>query len=75
MRGLIDKKGEQFGYFIGNVLYTLDDEITGRLEGEYITDVAGQRVWRVVGDAVYSLDSSETVGFIGSELADDESYR
>ncbi len=75
MRGLIDKKGEQFGYFIGSNLYTLDDEVTGRIEGEYIVDTAGQRMWRVVGDAVYSLDSSETIGFIGSDLSDEESYR
>ena len=32
MRGLIDKKGEQFAYLVGNVLYTLDGEPTGRLE-------------------------------------------
>jgi hypothetical protein len=75
MRGLIDRKGEQFGYFIGSRLYTLDDEMTGSIEGEFIVDITGQRIWRVVGDAVYSLDSSETIGFIGSELADEESLR
>jgi hypothetical protein len=71
MRGLIDRKGEQFGYLIGNVLYTLDDEPTGRLEGNFVVDLAGNRVWRVVGDAVYSLDGSETIGYFGSELSDE----
>ncbi len=67
MRGLIDKKGEQFAYFLGNTLYTLDDEPSGRLEGEFIVDVVGNRIWRVVGDGVYSLDGMETIGYITSE--------
>ncbi len=66
MRGLIDRKGEQFGYLVGNTLFTLDDEPTGRLEGDYIVDLAGNRMWRVVGDAVYTLDSSETIGYFSS---------
>ena len=71
MRGLIDKKGEQFAYFLGNTLYTLDDELSGRLEGEFIVDLAGIRVWRVVGDGVYALDGMETIGYITSEQRDD----
>ena len=71
MRGLIDKKGEQFAYFLGNTLYTLDDELSGRLEGEFIVDLAGIRVWRVVGDGVYALDGMETIGYITSEKRDD----
>lgn len=71
MRALIDRKGEQFGYLIGSVLYTLDDEPTGRLEGEFVVDLAGNRVWRVVGDAVYALDGSETIGFFGGEMSDE----
>lgn len=70
MRGVMDKNGEQFAYLLGNVLYTLDDEPTGRLEEGFIVDTAGNRVWRVVGDALYSLDGSETVGFLGSEAPD-----
>lgn len=70
-RGLIDRKGELFAYLRGNLLYTLDDEITGSLEEGYIVDTAGNRVWRVEGDALWSLDGSESVGFLGSPLPDD----
>jgi hypothetical protein len=27
-------------------------------------------MWRIEGDAVYALDSSETIGYIGSEISD-----
>jgi hypothetical protein len=70
MKGLIDRKGEQFAYFEGANLYTLDGAPTGRIEGEFIVDMAGNPMWRLVGDAVYALDSSETIGYIGSELPD-----
>ncbi|RMG89746.1 MAG: hypothetical protein D6706_20735 [Chloroflexi bacterium] len=73
MRGLIDRKGEQIGYFVGDKLYTMDGEYTGRLEGEYIVNLAGERVWRVVGQGVYSLDQSETIGYIsGAPLEHDD---
>ena len=71
MRGLIDRKGEQFAYLIGNVLYTLDGGMSGRLEKPFIVDLAGNKIWRVVGDGVYTLDGSETIGFISSEKQDD----
>jgi len=67
---LVDKKGEQFAYFVGNTLYTLEDEPTGRLEEAFIVDLSGNRMWRVVGDGVYSLDGMETIGFISSEVPD-----
>lgn len=70
MRGLIDKKGEQFAYLQGNVLYTLEGQPTGYLQDAFITDLAGNNVWRVVGDAVYSLDSSETIGYFSSPVSD-----
>lgn len=73
-RGLVDRKGELFAYLRGNTLYTLDDEITGTLEEGYIVDTAGNRVWRLEGDALRSLDGSETVGFLGSALSDDLDY-
>lgn len=66
MRGLIDRKGEQFAYMVGNVVYTLDDEPTGRLEGDFILDLAGNQRWRVNGDGIYALDGSETIGFLSS---------
>ena len=72
MRGLIDRKGEQFAYIDGNVLYTMDNEPTGRIEGNFIVDIAGNRMWRLVGDGVYSLDGMETIGFIGGQR--DRSY-
>lgn len=67
MRGLIDRKGEQFAYFEGKVLYTLEGEPTGRLESDFIVDLSGNRMWRVVGDGVYSIDGQETIGYISSE--------
>lgn len=70
MRGLIDRKGEQFAYLIGNTLYTLDGEISGRLEKGHIVDIAGNPVWRVVGDGVYSLDGRETIGYLSQEKPD-----
>jgi hypothetical protein len=71
MRGLIDRKGEQFAYLIGNVLYTLEGEESGRLEKPFIVDLAGKKIWRVVGDGVYTLDGSETIGYLGTERQDD----
>jgi hypothetical protein len=70
MRGIIDKNGEQFAYVLGNVVYTLDDEPTGRLEDDFVLDLAGNRMWRVVGDAIYSLDGTETIGFLGGAAPD-----
>jgi hypothetical protein len=70
MRGLIDRKGEQFAFLQGNTLFTLDGEPTGYLRGSFIEDLAGNRIWRVVGDAVYSVDGNETIGFFGAERDD-----
>ena len=67
MRGVYDKKGEQFAYVIGNVLYTLEDQPTGTLQGEFILDLAGKKRWRLVGDAIFTLNESESIGFIGAE--------
>ena len=71
MRGLIDRKGELFAYVENGILYTLDDEPSGRLQGEFIVDLAGAPVWRIVGDAVYSLDGNETIGYLGAEKRSD----
>ena len=71
MRGLIDRKGEQFGYLIGNVLYTMDGEPSGRLEGETILDLGGKPMWRVVGDGVYAFKGLETIGYLTEERNDD----
>lgn len=71
MRGLVDRKGEQFAYLIGNVLYTLGGEMSGRLEKPFIVDLAGNKIWRVVDDGIYALDGSETIGFISSEKRDE----
>lgn len=68
-RGLIDPKGEQFGYVYGGTLYTLDDEATGRVQGQYIVDLDGNRMWRIEGDAVYTIDGI-TVGYLGEERPD-----
>ncbi len=68
MRGLIDRKGEQFAYLEGTILYTMEGEPTGRLEGDFIVDLGGKRVWRVVGDAVYALNGAESIGYFGSTM-------
>lgn len=68
-RGLIDPKGEVFAYLYGRTLYTLDDEVTGRVEDNYIVDMEGNRMWRLDGDAVYTMDG-EAVGYLGEERPD-----
>lgn len=74
MRGIVSPKGEQFGYIIGDTLYTLDDEPSGRLLGEHVVDMAGNPVWRVVGDGLYSLDGMETIGFVTGDRAERLDY-
>ena len=66
MQGLIDRKGEQFAYVIDGLLFTLDDQQTGRIEGEFVVDMHGNKVWRIVGDAVYALDGMESIGYFGT---------
>jgi hypothetical protein len=70
-RGLLDLKGELFAYLEGGVLYSLEGEPTGRLEGEYIVDMVGNRIWRVYNDGVYSLDSMEAIGYFSTTAPDD----
>ena len=72
MRGIVSPKGEQFGYLLGDVLYPIEDEPSGRLQGQYIVDLAGNPVWRVVGDGVYSLDGMETIGYLTGERAESD---
>ena len=67
-RGLLDSKGELFAYLEGDTLYTLDGEVTGRLEGDHIVDTAGNRVWLVQQDGVYSLDGVRVIGLDGMEF-------
>jgi hypothetical protein len=71
MRGLFDRKGEQFAYLEGNTLYTLEGEVSGYLREGFIVDLEGNPVWRVVGDGVYSLDGTETIGYLGAERPGD----
>jgi hypothetical protein len=71
MRGLIDTKGEQFGYLQANTLYTLDGEPTGHLELNYIVDLSGKRIWRIIGDGVYALDGIKAIGYLTVNKADD----
>ncbi len=72
MRGLVDRKGEQFGYLIGKMLYTMDGDPSGRVEGDYVVDLAGKPIWRLVGDGVYAVKGLETIGFLTEERRDDE---
>lgn len=63
-RGIVDKKGEQFAYVEGDVVYTTDGEKSGRLGENFIYDLAGNKVWRVVGDGIYTLDGNQSIGFV-----------
>ncbi len=74
MRGLIDRKGEQFAYLQGSTLYTLAGEPTGRVRDGFIEDLAGKRMWRVVGDAVYSLDGNETIGYFSAPRGEEYDF-
>lgn len=66
-RGLVDKKGELFAYVQGDQVFTLEYELTGRIQGDFIVDLADNPVWRLFGDGVYTLDGMEPVGFLSSE--------
>ena len=74
-RGLIDNKGELFAILRGKDLYTLEGELTGRIEGNYVVDLAGRKVWRVVGDAVYRMDGSWPVGYFGQGRSMDQEWK
>jgi hypothetical protein len=71
-RGLISPKGELFAYVAGGQLYTLEGELSGRLTAEHILDLAGNPRWRRIGDAIYSLDGSESIGYLGAERWEEE---
>lgn len=70
-KGLLDRKGELFAYLEGGTLFTLDGEVTGRIEGDFIVDVAGNRVWRVYDDGVYTLDGARAIGYFSSRTPED----
>lgn len=71
MRGIVDRKGEMFAYERKGVIFTLDDEPTGRIQGDFVVDLAGNKVWRVVGDGLYTLVEMEPVGYLGAEKRED----
>lgn len=71
MRGIIDPQGEPFAYLLGNTVYTLDDEPTGTLEGNFIVDLSGNRIWRLEGHGIYSLDDNEVIGYLSAEKRDE----
>ena len=67
MRGIIDRKGELFAYTDGNTLFTLDEQPTGHIEGDFVVDMRGNKIWRIVGDALYALDGMESIGYFGTD--------
>lgn len=71
MRGIVDRKGEMFAYERNGMIFTLDDEPTGRIQGDFVIDLAGNKVWRVVGDGLYTLVEMEPVGYLGAEKPTD----
>lgn len=68
IKALIDPKGEAFAYTEGDILYTLDGQPTGRLTKEFVADLAGNPVWRLFGDGVYTLDGFQPIGYFGTEM-------
>lgn len=73
-RGLVSTKGELFGYLKGNQLFTLDDELTGRVDGQFIVDLSGKKIWRLVGDGLYTVDGTETIGYLSEPRPDQYDY-
>jgi hypothetical protein len=71
MRGLIDTKGEQFAYLQANTLYTLEGEPTGRRKKDFIVDLAGNRVWRIIGDGIYALDGVKVIGYLTADKSEE----
>lgn len=71
MRGIVDRKGEMFAYELNGTIYTLDDEPTGRIQGNFVVDLVGNKVWRLVGDGLYTLREMEPVGYLGTEKRED----
>lgn len=71
VRGIYDRKGELFAYLDGYTLLTLEGEVTGRLEGDYMVDLAGNRIWRIFDNGIYPLDEWVTIGYFGSSPAED----
>lgn len=71
-RGLLDRKGELFAYLEGNVLYTLEGDVTGRIEDIYVVDTVGNKIWRIINDGVYTLDGNEAIGYFSSWTSDDD---
>jgi hypothetical protein len=67
IRGIVDKKGEQFAYIENGVLFTVDGERSGTVTKDFILDLAGNKIWRVVGAGVYTLDGNQSIGFIMGE--------
>jgi hypothetical protein len=66
IRALIDNKGEAFAYLRDGVLFTMEGESTGRVEGNLVVDNAGIPIWRVYGDGVYTLDGFQPIGYFGA---------
>jgi len=66
MRGIVDRKGEQFAYVENGVVFTMEGEPSGKIEGRAVVDLAGAPVWRIIGDAIYQMGSLEPVGFFTS---------
>ena len=67
-QGMIDFKGEQFGFREGNYIFTLEGEKTGEIDGRVIVDLSGNPRWRIMGDAIYTL-KYEPVGYFGEEYS------
>ena len=74
VRGIVCNKGELFAYMQGDQLYTLEGELSGRIDGNFMVDLAGKKIWHLRGDGIYNLDGFEPFGYIGTPHIEDE-YR
>jgi hypothetical protein len=70
-RGLHDTNGELFAYVEGTTLYTLEGEVTGRIEGNFVVDADGNPVWLIRNHGVYTLDESRSIGYFSGATPED----
>lgn len=63
-RGLYTRDGEVLGYMVGERIYDVEDQETGRLDGKVVYDRDGERRWLIEGDAIMDLRGN-VIGYLG----------
>ena len=54
-----------------NPLQQKEGEITGRIQGSFVVDLAGDPIWEIRGDGLYQPGSDRAKGYLGSPAGDD----